>query len=72
MRAVSRASRTPCRTDGESASEHKISSRLLKDFDPGSVMVALIAPLATGAAQLVMGPVFHLRLTIYTCAVVMS
>jgi hypothetical protein len=49
-----------------------MSSRLLKDLELGRVIVALIALVATGAPQSVMGTVFHLRPTIDTCAVDMS
>jgi hypothetical protein len=36
---------------GESASAAKTSSRLVNDFEPGSLMLAAIGALTVGAAQ---------------------
>ena len=51
MRAESSEWSGAIRRLGASASAERIYSRLVSDFDPGTVTVASIGPLATGADQ---------------------
>src|SRR3954451_16052384 len=49
--AVSRAASRPVKWDGPSASAARMTARLLIDFDPGTMIVAVTAPSARGAGQ---------------------